>query len=227
MVRRIKEDLREIQGGFPKRVVDQITLSDLPVDTPELRLASLLSEYQEARETHLANHTKKVQAASGLLICGLQQRLFSSIEAFARTLKVHQRTVERQRKGLVAISNPRQSDLDLLKGGISSDDERAQVNGPDLAAEEDLQFEKATAAVLPAMEDSVEKNLLKEMSELAEANRFLPDARVKKLAEWIGLTMCPGGNWNRTRIIIFTEYEDTLRYLERSLLSFLPTWRSD
>jgi hypothetical protein len=30
MVRRIKEDLREIQGGFPKRIVDQITLRDRP-----------------------------------------------------------------------------------------------------------------------------------------------------------------------------------------------------
>src|ERR1022692_4786236 len=35
MVRRIKEDLREIQGGFPKRNVDQVTLRNLPAETPE------------------------------------------------------------------------------------------------------------------------------------------------------------------------------------------------
>ena len=29
--------------------------------------------------------------------------------------------------------------------------------------------------------------------------------------------MCPGGKWNSTRMIIFTEYEDTLRYLEQQL----------
>jgi superfamily II DNA or RNA helicase len=217
MVRRIKEDLREIQGGFPRRIVDQITLRDLPLDTPELRLAALLSEYQEAREARLESHTKKVQAASGLLICGLQQRLFSSIEAFARTLKVHQRTVEKQRKNLLPTSNPGRGDLDLLKGGLSSDDERALVSGTDLVTEEDMQFEKATAAVLPAQEDSREQDLLKQMSELAEACRFVPDARVTKLIEWITSKMCSGGVWNRTRIIIFTEYEDTLRYLEQSL----------
>src|SRR5580692_4234120 len=53
MVRRIKEDLREIQGGFPKRKVEQVTLRDLPSETPELQLASLLSQYQEAREQRL------------------------------------------------------------------------------------------------------------------------------------------------------------------------------
>jgi superfamily II DNA or RNA helicase len=217
MVRRIKEDLREIQGGFPKRIVDQITLANLPPNTPELKLATLLSEYQEARELRLADHTKRDQAASGLLICGLQQRLFSSVEAFARTLAVHQRTVERQRKKLVAHSTPSRAELDLLTGGINSDDDRALVDAAELAAEEDLQFERATAAVLPSLEDSREQHLLKEMSELSEAHRFTPDARVRNIIDWIRSKMCPGGNWNQTRIIIFTEYEDTLRYLEQML----------
>ena len=37
----------------------------------------------------------KAQAAAGLLVVGLQQRLLSSVEAFARSLAVHRRTVER------------------------------------------------------------------------------------------------------------------------------------
>jgi hypothetical protein len=55
------------------------------------------------------------------------------------------------------------------------------------------------------------------MSDLADANRNLPDARIHHLSTWIGDNMCPAGQWNRTRIIIFTEYEDTLRYLEQQL----------
>jgi superfamily II DNA or RNA helicase len=217
MVRRIKEDLREIQGGFPKRIVEQITLSDLPYDAPELRLATLLSEYQEARESRLSSDSKRVQAASGLLICGLQQRLFSSIEAFARTLKVHQKTVERQRKNLMPVASPTKSDLNLLRGGVSRDDERALVSEAELAAEEDLQFEAATAAVAPPKDDSREKQLIKEMSDLAEAHRRMPDARVREITKWISSNMLHAGEWNRTRIIIFTEYEDTLRYLEQML----------
>ncbi len=217
MVRRLKEDLREIQGGFPRRVVEQITLRDLAADTPELRLATLLSQYQQAREARLANDTKRAQTASGLLICGLQQRLFSSIEAFARTLKVHQRTVERQRKNLIATAAPSRADLDLLRGGVGSDDERALSDAAEIAAEEDMQFERATAAVLPSQEDSEEQHLLKEMAELAEAHRFTPDARVRTIIDWMRSKMCPGEQWTRTRIIIFTEYEDTLRYLEQML----------
>jgi SNF2 family DNA or RNA helicase len=55
------------------------------------------------------------------------------------------------------------------------------------------------------------------MTELAEASRHLPDARVCHLFEWIEGRMCPGRCWNDTRVIIFTEYEDTLRYLQRQL----------
>ena len=127
MVRRIKEDLREIQGGFPKRHVEQITLRNLPPETPELQLASLLSHYQEIREQRLGGESKRVQAASGLLLCHLQQRLFSSVEAFARTLKVHRRTVEKQRQTAVKIET---ASLDLLSGGVGADDDRATLARP-------------------------------------------------------------------------------------------------
>ena len=36
MVRRLKDDIREIQGGFPKRHVVQLDIKGLPEDAPEL-----------------------------------------------------------------------------------------------------------------------------------------------------------------------------------------------
>ncbi len=217
MVRRIKEDLREIQGGFPRRIVEQITLSGLTVEAPELRLATLLAEYQEARELRLASSSRRAQAASGLLICGLQQRLFSSVDAFARTLRVHQRTVDKQRRNQASQSAPLESNLDLLRGGVGNDDELANVNDTELASEEDLQFELATVALPPSSADSIEQALLKQMSEIAETYRYSPDARVTAIKSWISKNMCPDGKWNRKRVIIFTEYEDTLRYLDQAL----------
>jgi hypothetical protein len=47
MVRRIKEDIREVQGGFPKREIVQVAISDLPEDAPELALARLLDQYRQ------------------------------------------------------------------------------------------------------------------------------------------------------------------------------------
>src|SRR5947209_1542187 len=42
MVCRLKEDLRAVAGGFPKRIVRQIDLDGLPAEAPELKLAGLL-----------------------------------------------------------------------------------------------------------------------------------------------------------------------------------------
>lgn len=96
MVRRLKEDIRELVGGFPKRTVVQVDIDGLPEHTPELRLSRLLDEYRSLREERLSAATKRTRAAASLLICGLQQRLLSSVDAFARTLRVHRRTVQRQ-----------------------------------------------------------------------------------------------------------------------------------
>jgi ERCC4-related helicase len=215
MVRRIKEDLRVIQGGFPKRRVPPIILTDSS-DVPELKLFTLLSQYQEAREDRLKNEAPGTKNASGLVLCHLQQRLFSSIEAFARTLRVHKRTIERQRETHTAAPAKR-PDHDLLFKGVSSDDDRATLDQAELDAEIDAQIETATESAPAAPTKSTEHELLSEMTELAEANRHLPDARVRHLFKWIGESMCPGRRWNDTRVIIFTEYEDTLRYLQRQL----------
>src|SRR5205085_403490 len=96
MVRRLKDDLREIGAEFPRREVVQVDIGNLPADAPELLLTAWLDEYRLMREKRLSSESRRAQSASGLLICGLQQRLLSSIEAFARTLRVHQRTVIKQ-----------------------------------------------------------------------------------------------------------------------------------
>ena len=228
IVRRIKEDIREIQGGFPKRNVVQVSITGLPTDAPELKLSQLLDEYRQTREERLRNESKRKQAASGLLITGLQQRLLSSIEAFARTLKVHRNTVKRQwekLQGAAQADEDSTPSLDLLTGSIDYDDERATLAEEQLQAEEDAQFEAASAASLGALDDlssqqlfAHEQKLLDEMTDIAEQSRGKSDARTVKLIEWIRDQMCPnlgkpGATWNDTRVLIFTEYDDTKRYL--------------
>src|SRR5450432_3573179 len=45
MVRRLKDDLRQLSDDFPKRDVVQVDIDGLPADAPELRLAELLDQY--------------------------------------------------------------------------------------------------------------------------------------------------------------------------------------
>lgn len=229
MVRRLKEDLRKVSGGFPERKIVQESIEGLSEAAPELRLIALLDEYRRTREQHLISQSRRTQSASGLLICGLQQRLLSSIEAFARTLRVHRRTVQKQREDPPAKEEASAIWGDLLAGSVSSDDDRALLSDQELAAEEEAQFANVSAASMGKITKASagdlsarEEKLLDEMTELAESSRALADARVKRLIQWVKTEMCPeigspGAKWNNIRVLIFTEYDDTKRYLHQQL----------
>lgn len=238
MVRRLKDDLRAIQGGFPERIIKQIDIRGLPPETPELQMFALLDKYRQLREERLQGESKRKQAASGLLLTGLQQRLLSSMEAFARTLRVHRKTVKRQWEEFQSKQKPSSPittyRFDLLGGAVASDDDRATLSEQDLQDEEDSQFAAATEATFAPPEQegaqkifAQEQKLIEEMTALAEGARGRPDARILALLAWIKEHMCPQlaegqasktpAKWNNIRILIFTEYEDTKRYLYQQL----------
>src|SRR5690606_5568034 len=50
MGRRLKEDMRSIQGGFPQRQIVPLVVDGLPNNAPEIVLSRLLDEYRQARE---------------------------------------------------------------------------------------------------------------------------------------------------------------------------------
>jgi superfamily II DNA or RNA helicase len=242
MVRRLKEDIRAVQGGFPIRNVQPVVIDRLLEDAPELTLSRLLDQYRTAREERLASTTRRAQAAAGLLVVGLQQRLLSSIEAFARSLKVHRATVERQwEKGRPADSKTApesDKDAELFATAPDADDERGDWTPEELEAEEAAQIEAVTiAAEAESLRDANaerlwhrEHTLLDQMQAIAEKNRHLPDAKMRSLIEWIGKNLCadlppfgkrPHGaaaKWNDRRVLIFTENrEGTKRYLKTIL----------
>lgn len=241
MVRRLKEDIRNVQGGFPKRSVDRVVIDRLPEDAPELVLSRLLDEYRTTREERFASTTRRTQAAAGLLVVGLQQRLLSSIEAFARSLKVHRATVERQRSKSLAAEPPvksSQNDGDLFTSSPDADDERGEWTAEELEAEEAAQIETVTTtaeadAPLDANAEGLwhrEQELLDQMQAIAEKTRHVPDAKMKRLIDWIRANLCPdlpafgkpakgaAPRWNHRRVLIFTENrEGTKRYLKAIL----------
>ena len=118
-----------------------------------------------------------------------------------------------------------------LAGSTGSDDDRATMGETELQAEEELQITAATAATILGGRDANtgeifarEQDLLNEMTEIAEAAHAAPDARIRTLLGWVRKNMCPnlgkaGAKWNDLRIIIFTEYDDTKRYIEAAKIS--------
>jgi superfamily II DNA or RNA helicase len=227
MVRRLKDDLRKLEGGFPKRDIVEVPIKDLAPESPELLLPQLLDEYRAAREERLKDAPKSVQSAAALVLCNLQKRLLSSIEAFASTLRVHRKAFEAQlakTTGEAAKAHTPQSLLSVLTETPDADDERADLQEEDVREEEEAAVEAATAATVGAVGAASrpdafarERELLVQMTEVAESAKGGPDARVKHLIDWI--------NKNQRRVLIFTEYADTKRYLERQLRSALTPGR--
>lgn len=238
MVRRLKDDVREIAGGFPKRHIVQLDLKSLPDDAPELLLSRLLNEYRDVRARRVEGETKRKQAEASLLISFLQQRLLSSVEAFAKTFRSHRRTMgriwerEQSANPPSSANDTAKSKLSRFAEGIDADDERAELDETELDALENAALEsstESTAGNQTLADRDAEKRLLEEMETIAEQSRGLPDARVRYLIDWIQQNMCPGvrvpgsrcpqpdAAWSDIRVLIFTEWEDTKRYLVNML----------
>jgi superfamily II DNA or RNA helicase len=242
MVRRLKEDIREVQGGFPVRKIVRIGIDGLPPDAPELALSRLLDEYRTAREERLTATSRRAQAAAGLLIVGLQQRLLSSIDAFARSLKVHRVTVEQQwqrvQGGAPMKSTAGAADSSLFAVAPDADDERGEWTPEEIESDEAAQIEAITAEAEGEVSGDErakllwqrEQSLLDRMQDIAEGARNLPDAKMRSLVDWVRENLCQGmpifgqrpvglpASWNNRRVLIFTENrEGTKRYLKAIL----------
>lgn len=234
MVRRLKSDLRELGSReFPKRELVCVSVShegtqwtsrsrtDEQPQGPavalgegpegELALARLLSEYTAT--------TSPSKGAGKLVFINLQKRLLSSVAAFARTLDAH---AERSR----TQSKPKQV---TLRASVLDDED---PHGPDdeaLDAHDVAQIELATEALESASARS--RELLAEMTTLARQRRGAPDGKALAILQWIREHQCAGVQvggldpkarkgdraWSDTRVIVFTEYGDTLGYLKRLL----------
>jgi superfamily II DNA/RNA helicase len=112
---------------------------------------------------------------------------------------------------------------------VGPDDERALLSEQELSIEQEAEIAAVTEATAGQFTVGAaqtmfaqEQDLLAQMTELAESNRALPDARIRKLVGWLKENMCPdlgipNAKWNDLRIIIFTEWDDTKRYLHQQL----------
>ena len=236
LIRRLKSDIRELEGGFPRRNVVPIVIDGLLPDAPELVLPKILDDYRLVREKRLSTETKFRQIAGALVIGGLQKRLLSSIEAFAKTLAVHRKSVERaleKKKNSTKPSKFDWKDLERLTSGEDFDEDLADQSRDSQENQSEPGFDElmiqATTASTSADREEIrmalnhELAIVDKMINIAEASRHNADERVRSIIKWIEDHMCLGlstadrPQWNERRLLIFTEYEDTRRWLQRHL----------
>jgi SNF2 family DNA or RNA helicase len=213
MVRRLKSDLRHFGEKFPERVVQSITITGLPQDAPELLLSRKLAAYGEAIRARAASLPTREAGYSRIAFVGLQQRLLSSIAAFAKTLEVHRKGLSRadDSDGAGALFAAEA----FVRGAAKTEDEPIdEASGEALLREEEDQAAEAAGIVAAGVSDI---GLVDEMLEIARKHAHQADARIARLTEWIRANMISDGRWNERRLILFTEYEDTRRWLEHRL----------
>ena len=235
MVRRLKHDLRQLGvERFPRRVLVQLALEhdgtnwtssetryDSETRKQEPGASTPLGENQPIElelADKLTRYTKLCAPGKGrgrLTFIRLQQRLLSSPEAFARTLEVHARAVM-DKGGPVVRDEAAQEALNL--------DADAELHGVDddaAEAEDELTVSKDSSGLPSPTEEA--RGLLSELRAIAEKARRRPDAKVRALFAWMRDNQCPavgidGGDkadraWTDRRVILFTEWGDTKRYL--------------
>jgi Helicase conserved C-terminal domain/SNF2-related domain len=208
MVRRLKQDLRGLGvETLPERKVVQIDVGK--PDAPEVRLSELLAEYTALM--------KPERGRGKLVFINLQKRLLSSVEAFRRTLDLHAKSaLEGRATTALQLSLATETDEDEY----GPDDDDAEAAGDQ---------EVTAASRLLASPEGRARALLADMQALAARSATGPDAKVAALVDWIRAHQCPavriGGpegrgaqlKWTDRRVLIFTEYGDSKRYLLQAL----------
>jgi ERCC4-related helicase len=220
MVRRLKSDLRYFGERFPERVIDPIRIDGLQSEAPELVLSRKLAEYGDLIRARAANLPPREAGYVRLTFVGLQQRLLSSIAAFAKTLEVH-------RKGLLradAAASDAAAEAFVHGGAETEDDPTDEIGGEKLIQEEEDQAAEAAGVIAAGVSDLA---LVDEMLDLARTHAHRPDARIGRLVEWIRVNMAPDGRWNERRLVLFTEYEDTRRWVQKRLAEALDDLQPD
>ncbi|WP_374298071.1 DISARM system SNF2-like helicase DrmD, partial [Sphingomonas sp.] len=214
MVRRLKSDLRALGEAFPTRVVEPVVIDGLTPDAPELRLAAMLSDYRALRERRIGGLGAAQGARARLAFVGLQQRLLSSVPAFARTLRVHLAGLDRLIAGEAAQPVIERDDGEAPERADEEEDALARLERADAT-----RAEAAAMAGGGATEQlTAERDLAAAMLAVAESAKTAPDARIRWIIDWARANLLDAeGRWRDRRLILFTEYEDTRRWLQRQL----------
>ncbi|MCF8879658.1 SNF2-related protein [Hyphobacterium sp. SN044] len=66
-----------------------------------------------------------------------------------------------------------------------------------------------------------------ELAEFTKPFRVRADAKTRRLVEWVKAHMGNGATWNERRLLIFTEFADTLDWLRKQLLQLLDLSEND
>ena len=208
MVRRLKSDLVDANG---KRIFPERRLEPLPV---------VYSEDEMDARHHLEAFIKsRERGADGGRVVDhfvhqlLRKRLSSSPAAFAATLERHVATIEGR-----ASSERSQKKFDdrILRRAIAKTEEDYADDVQRDAAEAEA-IEEAGKHVRPPTEE--ERRMLDRLRSWAQQAAHRSDAKATAVLGWLASHLKAGDRWTNERVILFTEYRATQKWMQEILVS--------
>ncbi|WP_210586810.1 DISARM system SNF2-like helicase DrmD [Streptomyces sp. GESEQ-35] len=206
VVRRLKTDIREPDGT--RRFLERTTVA-LPVEytDDERRIHGLLKDYAQLRRAKLGTRYKGGRKAADLVTLLLKKRLFSSPDAFARTIAVYLDTLGTKKQQAA-------EEIEEWQETFFAD--YADYDDEPLAEAEDDAIARATT--LQPSTDNDEADLLEQMQEWAQRHQAQADSKARELIDYVKAVCLPDGkHWTNERVVVFTEYRDTQIWLQNLL----------
>lgn len=199
-VRRLKRDLRDVKG-FAERTVT--ALSYEPTES-EAEAYDRLLAFTKRRDDAVAK-AGSGRSAKDMATLLLKKRFFSSPVAFARTIDVYRDTRSR------GLDVDFDADYEEVLGFDADDFEEGRVE------QTETQTLQQTKGALPRLtEDDLAD--LDWLSQWGHDHEARADSRLSALLGHLEGELRPADIWLNERIVIFTEYVDTLYWIRDILL---------
>jgi len=207
MIRRLKQELPPRWDGKPRFPVRRLEALTVDYSAEEQAVNADLKRYTELRCSG-AKDDKVELTATEFVLKLLKKRLFSSPQAFLTTLQQHEKTLkEGKSRSRRQLSKPSVSilrrQLDQIEEDFADDD---------IYEESTNDVVDASSRLFRPLSDE-EQALLSKMQQWAEQASRRPDAKARTLLDWIETHIRPDGEWSDQRVIIFTEYRTTQKWL--------------
>lgn len=210
MVRRLKSELPPKWDGTPrfaKRILKPI---EVPYTEEERDIHSALKAYAKLRAKRSKDNTESL--ATDFVMKTLKKRLFSSPAAFMTTLDKHASSL-RTAKRAKSKSTP---SIGILRREIDRiEEDYADDTDYDVAVGDAVD----TASRLFSEPSDEELALLKKMRDWTDRACSQNDSKCRELISWLKEHIRPNGKWSDERVIIFTEYRATQKWLADVLAS--------
>ncbi|RRR65707.1 MAG: helicase [Candidatus Viridilinea halotolerans] len=208
MVRRLKAELTVDWNNRPRFPQRELHAIEVVYSDAERQAHRDLQTYTRLRRQQGGDTVERT--ATEFVLKLLKKRLLSSPAAFATTLAKH-------RNSLGAATRPERSattrrpQVGILKALLAEIEEGYATEQEQHSAEEDA---VATTTALFRPPTPEEEDLLERLSQWATSASYRPDQKARALLDWVQAIVRPNGQWSDERVIIFTEYRDTQKWLQ-------------